>query len=336
MKLFDEQVARKPNLYPWTQDFINSMWEGHWTPNEFKFKSDLHDYKTRLTEEERQIVVRTLSAIGQIEIAVKTFWARLGDNFRHPSMVDMGIVMSGIEVIHNVAYEKLLVVLGLSDAFEDNLKIDVINGRVKYLRKYTDKVYKDNKKQYIYALILFTLFVENISLFSQFYVILWFGRYKNVLKDTNNQVAYTKNEELIHARIGVKLINTLRKEYPELFDAELEARVLHEANEALIAESNIIDWILGKYYGENLNAHILKDYVKGRIAESLDAIGFVVPEMYNISEESKKSIQWMNEEVLGSNMKDFFDGKSVDYGKNNKSYEEGELFADESNIHVVK
>ena len=336
MGLFDEQVARKPNLYPWTQEFNNVMWEGHWTPNEFDFKSDVHDYLTILTPQEQQIMVKTLSAIGQIEISVKTFWARLGDNLRQPGMVDMGYVMTSIEVIHNVAYEKLLTELGLSDAFEENLKLDIINGRVKYLRKYLDKVYRDDRKQYIYALVLFTLFVENISLFSQFYVVLWFGRFKNVLKDTNQQVQYTKNEELIHARIGVQLINTLHREYPELFDTDLQARIIHEAGQAYIAEAAIIDWILGDYAGERINANILKEYVKKRIAESLEAIEFKVPEEYIISTQSARDIEWMNEEVLGSNLVDFFKGRSVDYAKKNKAFSEGELFGDDVTILLAE
>ena len=274
MKIFDEQIARKPDLYPWTKDFIEAIWAGHWTPRKFKFKSDLHDFKTILTPEEQEIIIRTLTAIGQIEIAVKKFWSRLGDNLPHPSITDMGLVMSSIEVTHGLAYEKLLVVLGLEERFEENLKNPVIEGRVKYLRKYLDKQYKDNKKQYIYSLILFTLFVENVSLFSQFYIILWFGRYRNVLKDTNNQVNYTKNEELIHGEMGVKLINTIRKEYPELFDQQLEDKVIQESEEALKAESKIIDWILGNFKDQRINSDILKSFVKYRIGTSLNSIGF--------------------------------------------------------------
>ena len=57
---------------------------------------------------------------------------------------------------------------------EKNLELDFIEGRVNYLRKYNHKFYKDSKKQYVYSIILFTLFVENVSLFSQFYIINWF------------------------------------------------------------------------------------------------------------------------------------------------------------------
>ena len=229
LTIFDEQISRKPDKYPWAQDFISAMHDGFWTHKEFSFSSDVQDYKVNLSEEERQIITKTLSAIGQIEIAVKKFWSRLGDNLPHPSLTDLGLVMGAVEVIHNNAYQRLLDVLGMEDIFEENLKLDVVSGRVNYLRKYTHRFYKDSKKQYVYALILFTLFIENVSLFSQFYIILWFGRYRNVLKDTTQQVTYTKNEELIHAKVGIKLVNTIRQEYPELFDEELEQKILHEA-----------------------------------------------------------------------------------------------------------
>src|SRR5687768_17960249 len=141
MGLFDEQIARKPNKYVWTQEFIDRIWHGFWTPNEFDFRSDYGQFKTSLNDQERQIIVRTLSAIGQVEIAVKRFWAQLGNTFRHPSMYDLGYWMAATEVTHNLAYEKLLEVLRLGDVFEENLKEPVVRNRVAYLRKYLDQVY---------------------------------------------------------------------------------------------------------------------------------------------------------------------------------------------------
>jgi ribonucleoside-diphosphate reductase beta chain len=186
--IFDEQVSRKPDLYPWTGQYIDAMWAGFWTPNEFDFQNDVQQFKTEMTEQEQEITVRTLSAIAQIEVAVKKFWAKMGEVLPHPSLVDLGMVMAHVETIHNRAYEKLLDVLQLNDVFEQNLQLEVIQGRVKYLRKYLEKRYINDHKQYVYSLILFTLFVENVSLFSQFYIISWFNRYRNLLKDTGRQV----------------------------------------------------------------------------------------------------------------------------------------------------
>jgi ribonucleoside-diphosphate reductase beta chain len=317
-------MSRKPDHYPWTQDFIEAMHNGFWTDKEFSFSSDVQDFNVTLSEDERQINVRALSAIGQIEVAVKKFWAKLGDNLPHPSLSDLGYVMANTEVIHNNAYERLLEVLGLQDVFEENLKLDFIEGRVKYLRKYNHRFYKDSKKQYVYALILFTLFVENVSLFSQFYIINWFNRYRNVLKDTGQQVKYTRNEENIHALVGIKIINTIREEHPELFDKELEARVIHEAHEAFNAESKIVDWMLGDFESKSLNKDILKEFIKNRINDSLDKIGF--ESAFDIDKTLLQNTIWFEEELLGNNMTDFFHSRPVEYSKNSQSFDVEDLF----------
>jgi ribonucleoside-diphosphate reductase beta chain len=322
--IFEEQISRKPNLYPWTEQFIEAMHNGFWTDKEFSFKADVQQFKTEISDQEREIVVRTLSAIGQIQVAVKTFWAKLGENLPHPSLQDLGYVMANVEVIHNSAYERLISVLDLEDIFDENLKLEWIQGRVKYLKKYTHKFYKDSKKQYLYALILFTLFVENVSLFSQFYIINWFARFKNVLKDTDQQVKYTRNEENIHALVGIKIINTIREEHPELFDEELEQRILHEAEEAFKSESKIVDWMVNGMNQEGLSAPILKEFIKNRINESLSQINF--PKVFKIDEELLSSTFWFTEELLGNNMTDFFHSKDTGYSKKSQCFSEDDLF----------
>lgn len=329
MGLFDPQLARKPNKYPETQQFIDAMWTGFWTPNEFSFKSDYNQFLSQLTDQERGVVTRTLSAIGQIEVAVKTFWAKLGDNLPHPSIKDLGYVMANSEVIHNVAYEKLLTILGLEKVFEENLKNSVVSGRVQYLKKYLEKTYKNDRKQYIYAICLFTLFVENVSLFSQFYTILHINRFKNLLKDTAQQIQYTRNEEMLHAQVGIFLINKLRVEYPDLFDDELVNRIVSECQEAFKAESAVIDWILQDYTDQNLSPDILKAYIKRRLNDSLTQISF--PAALEETDNDKKLLLqtvWMEEESLGGNRTDFFNKRPVDYTRNGQAFDLEDLLED--------
>jgi len=322
--IFEEQLSRKPDQFPWAQDFIDAMHQGFWTDKEFSFSSDIQDFNVNLNPTEKEIIVRTLSAIGQIEVAVKKFWSKLGDNLPHPSLTDLGYVMANTEVIHNNAYERLLTVLGLEEVFEENLKLDFIEGRVKYLRKYNHKFYKDSKKQYVYALTLFTLFVENVSLFSQFYIINWFNRNQNVLKDTGQQVKYTRNEENIHALAGIKIINTIRSQYPELFDDELEERILSEAQDAFIAESNIVDWMINGFNEKGLNADILKEFIKNRINDSLEKIGF--HSAFEVDTSLLKDTMWFEEELIGNNATDFFHSRPVEYSKNSQTFNADELF----------
>ena len=214
--------------------------------------------------------------------------------------------------------------MDIEDVFEENLKLEWIQGRVKYLRKYTHKFYKDSKKQYLYALILFTLFVENVSLFSQFYIINHFARFKNVMKDTDQQVKYTRNEENIHALVGIKIINTIREEYPELFDEELEDRISHEAEQAFESESKIVDWMINGIDEKSLSAPILKEFIKNRINESLIQIGF--KKVFKIDEDMLSLTTWFDEELLGNNMTDFFHSRPTEYSKKNQSFGEDDLF----------
>lgn len=322
--IFEEQISRKPDNYPWTQEFIEAMHNGFWTDKEFNFSSDIQDFKVNLTEQEQQLITRALSTIGQLEISVKKFWAKLGDNLPHPSLNDMGYVMANVEVIHGDAYERLLEVLGLDHAFDDILQLDIIKGRVNYLRKHLHKFHDNNKKQFIYSLILFTLFVENIALFSQFYTISFFGRYKNLLKDTNKQVEYTSREENLHAMIGIKIINTIKQEHPELFDSELQNKIEHEAKDAIKYECEIIEWIVNGYDHEKLNSSLLKEFIKNRMNESLKQIGY--DPIFDVDNDIISKTSWFDEQILGNNMTDFFHSRPVEYAKCSQSFDADDLF----------
>jgi len=323
--IFEEQITRKPDNYPWTEEYISAMHNGFWTDKEFNFQSDIQDFKVNLNNQEREMVKRSLSAIGQIEVAVKTFWANLGQNLPHPSITDLGFVMANVEVIHNNAYERLLKVLDLEDVFEENMSVPMIQNRIKYLRKHLKKCYKDDKKQYLYSLILFTLYVENVSLFAQFYTINYFNRFRNYLKDTAQQVAYTSREEMLHALVGIKLVNVIREEHPELFDDELVERVTSSCAKAFEAEANIIEWSLNKYESEHLSADILKNFIKNRLNDSLKQIGFD-PVFDDVNESQLEQTVWFDEDVLGNTATDFFYKRPTEYSKKDKSYDEDDLF----------
>ena len=58
LTIFDEQISRKPNLYPWTETFIEAMHNGFWTDKEFNFSSDIQQFKVSLSEKEKEILKR--------------------------------------------------------------------------------------------------------------------------------------------------------------------------------------------------------------------------------------------------------------------------------------
>ncbi|TXI89020.1 MAG: ribonucleotide reductase [Chryseobacterium sp.] len=323
--LLDKRRNYKPFEYGHITDpLIEAMWASHWTHKEFSFSGDIQDYRTKLTLEEQGVIRRSLLMVSQVEVAVKSYWANIGNLIPKPEIADMGAVFGGVEVIHSRAYAEILEKLGFNDEFEALIKEPIITKRVDYLTKYLNKIYKNDHKNICYSLTLFTLFTENVSLFSQFYAILGFNRYRNVIKDVANVVAYTSKEENLHAEGGIALINQLRAEYPETFDEEFIHRIQSEAIEAFQAESAIIKWILNGYSNDFLSESILTAYIGNRLNESLERIG--IPPVINVIKSDFDKTIWMDEMVFAPAITDFFHKRPIDYTKKDKSYDVNDLF----------
>src|SRR5699024_8295790 len=91
----------------------------------------------------------------------------------------VGYSFANSEVIHQIAYEKLLGLLNLEEEFEKINNVPAIKGRKDYLTKYLKGVTSRSDKEFTKSLILFTLLIENASLFSQFLIVSSFKKYKN-------------------------------------------------------------------------------------------------------------------------------------------------------------
>lgn len=325
MSIFLERKNYKPFEYNGITDpLINAMWASHWTHNEFNFLNDIQDYKTKLSPEEQEVIKRAILLTSQVEVAVKSYWANIGKLLPKPEIADMGAVFGGVEVIHSKAYAEILSKLGLEDQFNQIFNEPVVVGRVNYLSKYINKIYKNDHKNICYSLVLFTLFTEYTALFSQFYTILGFNRFRGVLKDVANVVQYTSKEENLHAEGGIALLNQIRAEHPELFDEEFIQKIQDEVQEAFKAESDLIDWILSDYKNEFLSPEILKGYIKIRLNDSLVKIG--MEPAFEVEPEIREKTLWMEEEVYASALTDFFHKKPIDYSKKMKAYNEEGLF----------
>lgn len=325
MSIFERRYNYKPFEYSnITNPLIDAMWAGHWTVNEFSFASDIQDFRTSISAEEKEIIKKTLLLISQVEVAVKNYWGKIGTLLPKPEIGEMGAVFSGVEVIHSRAYSEILSKLSLNNEFEEILKQEAVKGRVAYLTKYNDSISTDQKKNICYSLALFTLFTENVSLFSQFFIVLGFNRFRGLFKDIANVVQYTSKEENLHAEGGMALLKQIRTEHPELFDAELNERIISEAHEALKAETELVEWILGGYENEFVSKEILTTFLKRRLNDSLSKIGYA--EVFVLEHNLVEKTLWMDDEIYASALTDFFYKRPIEYQKKMKSFEVQDLF----------
>jgi ribonucleoside-diphosphate reductase beta chain len=140
----------------------------------------------------------------------------------------------------------LLEVLGYNDEFLNVVEIPAVKGELSFLKcfKHANSA---TPKEYVSALLLFSILVENVSLFSQFAIILSFTRFKGFMKNVSNIIAWTSVDEQIHANAGIYLINKIREEQPDLLtDSDIEdiyTLLMNLSKEKVIFLAGSLNWV---------------------------------------------------------------------------------------------
>ena len=206
-------------------EYVPAIRHSYWIHTEFNFTSDIQDFKSRLSDTEKNAIKNTMLAISQIEVAVKSF----GDLYHRmpkPEIGSVGATFAESEVRHADAYSHLLEILGLNKEFKEQKKKPVIMKRVQYLEVALKNSKSEENKEYAESvLLLFPSLLNMFSLFSQFLIIMAFNKHKNMLKGISNVVEATSKEEQIHGDFGIDLIKILQKEQSHWFTPEYKENI---------------------------------------------------------------------------------------------------------------
>ena len=322
--IFKPRVNILPYEYPQLLAYKDAIRHSYWIDTEFNFTEDIQDFKVTLTDQERDVIKKTMLAIAQIEVNVKTFWGDLYKRMPITEIGDVGFTFAESEVRHKDAYARLLRILGLEKEFKQVVEIPAIAGRIKYLKKYLDGTRSRDDKMYTKSVLLFSLFIEHVSLFSQFLIMMSFNKDRNVLKGISNVVEATSKEEEIHGNFGAELINIIKKENPEWFDDEFGDLINSACKKAYAAECGILDWIFEKGELWFLPKETIQHFIMNRFNNSLNKIG--MSSLFEVDESLLESTHWFDVEITSTKEGDFFYKKSVDYNKKSKSITEDDLF----------
>lgn len=322
--IFAKRLNLKPYEYPELIDYVDAIRHSYWLHTEFNFSSDIQDFRVKATPSERNAIKNSTLAIAQIEVAVKAFWGDIYKKLPKPEIAAVGYTFAESEVRHMDAYSHLLSILGLEKEFEKIRNIPVLMNRFLYLEKARKDALSDDNREFSKSLLLFSIFVEHVSLFSQFLIIMSFNKYKNMFKGVSNAVEATSKEEQIHGLFGIELINLIKKEHPEWFDKSYEDSIISFCLQAYQTEEELVDWIFEQGELEFLPAKTVKEFIKNRLNCDLEAVGFGKPFLVDQNEIEKT--EWFNDEVIGTKQTDFFFKRSINYSKRQVSITPEDIF----------
>jgi ribonucleoside-diphosphate reductase beta chain len=317
-------VQYKPFEYPEVLQFTTAINKSFWVHSEVDFTADVQDFHAHLTDAEQNAIKNSLLSIAQVEVAVKSFWGNLYHHFPKPEINGLGATFAECEFRHSEAYSRLLEVLGYNNQFENILSIPVVRERIEYLSAALQYTKSTDKKEYVSSLILFSLLIENVSLFSQFAIILAFTRFKGLMKNVSNIIAWTSVDEQIHANAGIFLINKLKEEYPQIFTESMISGIRDIVDQSIYTETRMLDWIFNAGEIEVIRKHDLVNFMKKRADDSLGQIG--LQPLFNVSTAQIAPMLWFEEEVFSNSLDDFFAKRPVEYTKFDKSISANDLF----------
>lgn len=313
----------KPAEYPDLAMFKNAIRHSYWVHTEFNYDGDEQDFRVRCAPHEREIIRRTMLAIAQVEVSVKTFWAKIYDRLPKPEVGAVGMTFAESEVRHADAYSHLLELLGLNEEFARIDEIPAIRDRVEYLTKY--QVTGDQTEQeFALSVLLFSIFIEHVSLFSQFLIMTAFDKHEKRFKGIANAVEATSKEEQIHGLFGIRLIQIMREECPDLLAEGFDAGVRRACAKAHKAEMKVLDWIFEEGDLPFLPRPVIDAFLQDRFNRSLDQVGvdpLFDPDLALVSET-----RWFDEDILATKDNDFFAKRGTAYAKYTQSVGADDLF----------
>ena len=322
--IFRKRTNLRPYDYPELYEYVSAIRHSYWIHTEFNYTPDVQDFKVNINDAERHAIKHTMLAIAQIEVAVKSFWGDIYKRMPKPEIAAVWFTFAESEVRHMDAYAHLLEILGLNQEFAKIQHMPVLMERVKYLEWALVTAKSDDNREYALSILLFSLFIEHVSLFSQFLIMMSFNKHKNLFKGISNAVEATSKEEQIHGLFGIEIINIIKKEHPEWFDKDLEERIYDACQSALSWESKVLDRIFEQWELSFLPKDVVLEFIKNRLNNSLTSIG--LKKLFDINDALLIQTERFDDEIVATKHGDFFNKRSINYNKRSQSITADDLF----------
>jgi ribonucleoside-diphosphate reductase beta chain len=235
---------RYPVFYGMYQDAIKNTW----TVDEIDFSDDLVDLERKLMPAERHLIERLVAffATGD-SIVANNLVLNL---YQHINAPEARMYLSRQlyeEALHVQFYLTLLDNYipdhdERAEAFAAVENIPSIRKKAEFCFKWIDSLgdidrieTPEQRKQFLLNLICFAACIEGLFFFAAFAYV-YFLRSKGLLNGLAAGTNWVFRDESCHMNFAFEVVNTVRAEQPELFDADLEAQIKAMLDEAVECE----------------------------------------------------------------------------------------------------
>ena len=303
--------------YQWAYNLWEVMLNNTWFPKEVDMTRDVNDYKN-ITEAEKEAYDKALSQLIFMDsLQTNNLIDNVNPYVTSPEINLILVRQSFEEALHSQSYA--VMVDSISTNSEEIYELWRTDMMLKTKNDAIAGVYEElstNPTEHNFLKACFAnQILEGIYFYSGFAYLYTLARSGKMLGSAQ-MIRFIQRDEVTHLVLFQNLINTLRKERPDLFTDKLKEEVIAMFKQAVKLES---DW--GKYITQGqilgLTDDIVDQYIKFLADDRLEAVGF--EKLYNV----ENPIKWVDDFSKFNDQKtNFFEGTVANYSKGSLTFDD--------------
>ena len=275
--------------YPDFYEMYRNSIKNTWTVEEIDFSMDVNDLRAKMTPAERHMINRLVAFFATGDSIVSNNLVL--NLYKHINSPEARMYLSRQlyeEAVHVQFYLTLLDTYipdhyEREQAFAAIENISSIKKKADFCLKWIDSINdldslqtKEDRKKFLLNLICFAACIEGMFFFAAFAYV-YFLRSKGLLHGLAGGTNWVFRDESAHMSFALEVVNTVRKEEPELFDDAMTRDIVTMIDEAVECEMQFAEDILSGGV-DGLSVVDMRQYLEFIADQRLTMLG--LPKVY--------------------------------------------------------
>jgi len=303
--------------YQWALNLWDMMEANTWFPREVQMTGDAKDYKYLTVAEKRMYDLVLSQLIFMDSLQTNNLMDNINPHITAPEINAILSRQSYEEANHSKSYA--VMVESISDNTDEIYDMWKNDLKLREKNNYIADVYKNLAGDITDEKIVLAMFanqiLEGLYFYAGFAAIYALGKSGKML-GSSQMIRFIQRDEVTHLLLFQNMINSTRKERPDLFTPELEETVRGMFKKAVELEASWGSYITqGQILG--FTDAIIKQYIEYLADRRLEAVGYAP--MYNV----KHPIPWVDGYASFNDQRtNFFEGNVVNYSKGSIDFDD--------------
>jgi glutaredoxin 3 len=304
MSLLKTSETYKPFKYPWAVELSKKHEEIHWIEDEAELSEDVQDWKTKLSDSEKEFVTHVLRLFTQSDVQVgENYHELLIPKFKNNEVRNMLSSFAAREAVHQRAYALLNDTLGLPDEdFHKFLDYKEMADKIDFMKEG-----ETNSHTGLALSLAQSVFNEGMSVFASFVMLLNFQRFGK-MKGMATIVEWSIRDETIHVQGNAKLFREFCEEKPRIVNDELKSKIYKMARNAVKLEEKFIDLAFDGNEVQGITKQEVTDYIRHIADRRLLQLG-LKPKF----KQKDNPLPWLDWVLNGASHDNFFEKRVTEY-----------------------